>query len=85
MPFILIEALNNFQPFPHLIYLLVGGGSDETPSSGSGSVAAGVVVALLLTAALIGVTFYYRRRVKNIKTELMHVQYIADPLSRPGM
>ncbi|CAG2063000.1 unnamed protein product, partial [Timema podura] len=48
-----------------------------------GSVAAGLVVALILVAIIVGLLFYYRRRVANLKTEIAHVQYIADPQSAP--
>lgn len=68
-----------------MFWVYVWTGDEEGTRTGSGSIAAGVIVALILVAVLIGVVFYYRRRVKDIKTELAQVQYIADPLSRPGM
>lgn len=46
--------------------------------------AAGVVVALILVAIIVALLFYYRRRVANLKTEIAHVQYIADPEAAPG-
>jgi hypothetical protein len=45
--------------------------------------AAGVVVALILVAVIVALLFYYRRRVANLKTEIAHVQYIADPEAAP--
>jgi hypothetical protein len=45
---------------------------------------AGVVVALILVAIIVALLFYYRRRVANLKTEIAHVQYIADPQVAPG-
>jgi hypothetical protein len=44
----------------------------------------GGVVALIFVAVLVAVLFYYRRRVANLKTEIAHVQYIADPQVAPG-
>ena len=49
-----------------------------------GFVAAGVVVALILVAIIVALLFYYRKRVANLKTEIAHVQYIADPQIPPG-
>jgi hypothetical protein len=56
----------------------------EKESENYGSMAAGVVVALILVAIIVGLLFYYRRRVANLKTEIAHVQYIADPQAAPG-
>lgn len=52
-------------------------------SSSGGGVAIGVVIVLILLGAIIAVVFYYKRRVSNLKTEIAHVQYIADPSSQP--
>lgn len=43
----------------------------------------GVIVALLLVGVIVFVLVHYRRRVQNLKTEIAHVQYIADPGSQP--
>ena len=56
----------------------------EKDSENYGSMAAGVVVALILVAIIVALLFYYRRRVANLKTEIAHVQYIADPQAAPG-
>lgn len=41
------------------------------------SIVVGIFVSLLIIASLLGF-LYYRRRVANLKTEIAHVQYIAD-------
>jgi hypothetical protein len=56
----------------------------EKEEQNYGSMAAGVVVALILVAIIVALLFYYRRRVANLKTEIAHVQYIADPQVAPG-
>lgn len=56
----------------------------EKEAQNYGSMAAGVVVALILVAVIVALLFYYRRRVANLKTEIAHVQYIADPQVAPG-
>jgi hypothetical protein len=56
----------------------------EKEAENYGSMAAGVVVALILVAIIVALLFYYRRRVANLKTEIAHVQYIADPQAAPG-
>jgi hypothetical protein len=56
----------------------------EKEAQNYGSMAAGVVVALILVAVIVALLFYYRRRVANLKTEIAHVQYIADPQAAPG-
>lgn len=43
----------------------------------------GVVVALMLVGVIVAVSMYFRRRVHNLKTEIAHVQYTADPQSQP--
>lgn len=43
----------------------------------------GIIVALLLVGVIVLVLVHYRRRVQNLKTEIAHVQYIADPGSQP--
>lgn len=42
----------------------------------------GIVVALMLVGVIIAVSMYFRRRVHNLKTEIAHVQYTADPQSQ---
>jgi hypothetical protein len=56
----------------------------EKDAENYGSVVAGVVVALILVAIIVALVFYYKRRVANLKTEIAHVQYIADPQVAPG-
>lgn len=51
----------------------------EREEGGYGSMVAGIFVALILVAIIVALLFYYRRRVANLKTEIAHVQYIADP------
>lgn len=51
---------------------------DETHNN-YGSVIAGVIVAVIALVAAGCIFVYYRRRVSNLKTEIAHVQYIADP------
>lgn len=36
-----------------------------------------------MVGVIVAVLCYYRRRVANLKTEIAHVQYIADPQSLP--
>ncbi|RZC34482.1 multiple epidermal growth factor-like domains protein 10, partial [Asbolus verrucosus] len=48
-------------------------------NSNYGSVIAGVIVAIIALVAAGCIFIYYRRRVSNLKTEIAHVQYIADP------
>lgn len=48
----------------------------------SASIAWGVIVALSV-GVIIFILLYYRRSVRNLKTEIAHVQYIADPPSQP--
>lgn len=55
----------------------------QNETSSRAGIAWGIVVALLLCAAIIALIVYYRRRVANLKTEIAHVQYIADPTSQP--
>lgn len=46
---------------------------------GYGSIVAGIFMALILVSIIVLVILYYKRRVANLKTEIAHVQYIADP------
>lgn len=55
----------------------------EKEGQNYGSMAAGVIVALILVAIIVALLFYYKRRVANLKTEIAHVQYIADPQVAP--
>lgn len=48
-----------------------------------GSVVAGIMVALVLVGIIVALLFYYRRRVANLKTQIGHVQYIADTQALP--
>lgn len=49
-------------------------------ANNSAAVTWGFLVAAILVGAIVFVLLYYRRRVRNLKTEIAHVQYIADPL-----
>lgn len=49
-----------------------------------GGLIAGLIVSILLIVIVIGALVYYRRRISHLKSELAHVQYIADPSSAPG-
>lgn len=53
--------------------------SPVNPSSNMGSVIGGVIVAVIALVIAGFIYVYYRRRVSNLKTEIAHVQYIADP------
>lgn len=44
-----------------------------------------VILAFVCAAAAILVLLYYRKRVRNLKREIAHVHYTADPNSQPGM
>lgn len=55
----------------------------ESASNNAASLTWGIVVAVILVCIIFAVLFYYRRRVANLKTEIAHVQYIADPTSLP--
>lgn len=52
-------------------------------SGHSAGITWGIIVALLLVGVIVLVLVHYRRRVQNLKTEIAHVQYIADPGSQP--
>lgn len=52
-------------------------------ANSSAGVTWGIVVALTLVGVIVFVLLYFRRRVRNLKTEIAHVQYIADPQSQP--
>ncbi|GBP52830.1 Protein draper [Eumeta japonica] len=57
---------------------------DQDPeSSRNGLTAIMVVMALLCAAAAILVLLYYRKRVRNLKLEIAHVHYTAQPSSQP--
>lgn len=50
-----------------------------------GVVVAVIMVSIVFLTIVLLLIFYYRRRVANLKTEIAHVQYIADPLGfSPG-
>lgn len=57
----------------------------DVEQSNAGSITAGVIVALILVSIIILLVLYYKRRVKDLKTEIQVVQYVADPSSQPGM
>ena len=91
--FIYIFVWNTIKFSKIINYFFVGENCDiplysknvqEKEAQNYGSMAAGVVVALILVAIIVALLFYYRRRVANLKTEIAHVQYIADPQMAPG-
>ena len=49
-----------------------------------GGLIGGLIVSILLIVIVVGALVYYRRRITHLKSELAHVQYIADPSSAPG-
>lgn len=53
--------------------------SQDVVTSNTGSVIAGVIVAIIAIVAAGCIFVYFRRRVSNLKTEIAHVQYIANP------
>ncbi|XP_037909252.1 protein draper isoform X3 [Hermetia illucens] len=53
--------------------------TEDSPNKAG--LAFGIVAALIGVGILIGVLLYYRRRVSNLKTEIAHVAYMADPQS----
>ncbi|KAJ8931330.1 hypothetical protein NQ314_015768 [Rhamnusium bicolor] len=54
--------------------------------SGYGIIIAVIMVSIIFIAIVVLLVFYYRRRVANLKTEIAHVQYIADPTGfSPGI
>ncbi|KAI8424350.1 hypothetical protein MSG28_002890 [Choristoneura fumiferana] len=53
--------------------------------SHAGLSAALVVLVLLCVAAVVLVLLYYRKRVHNLKREMAHVHYTANPASQPEM
>lgn len=48
----------------------------ETSSAG---LTWGIILALMLVGVIIAVTFYYRRKVSNLKTEVQHHVHFTDP------
>lgn len=57
--------------------------SIDTTTSNAGLTAVMVILALICAAAAILVLLYYRKRVRNLKREIAHVHYTADPNSQP--
>lgn len=58
----------------YLFFFIVG----EQSYSAAATVC-GIAIGLLLVVIIIGIVMYYRRRVKDIKSELAQVRYTADP------
>ncbi|CAH2071184.1 unnamed protein product, partial [Iphiclides podalirius] len=52
-------------------------------SSNAGLTTVMVIMALLCAAAAVLVLLYYRKRVRNLKREIAHVHYTADPNQQP--
>ena len=57
---------------------------EKQQTSNAGMVAGVIVAAVIFLAVFLLLLLYYRRRVSNLKTELAHVQYRADPEVSPG-
>ena len=63
---------------------MTGNRLGEMASNSHGGLIAGLVVSIVLILTVIAALLYYRRRISHLKSELAHVQYIADPSSAPG-
>ena len=57
----------------------------EKGEAGIGNVVAGVFAAIMVIAISLAAWFYHRRRVADLKKEMVQVQYIAEPVTPPGM
>lgn len=55
----------------------------DDANSSYGVVLGVVMVFIIFGAVVVLLIFYYKRRVSNLKTEIAHVQYIADPSGFP--
>lgn len=55
-----------------------------SPGNDYSGTVAGILVALIALTVIILLWMYYRRKVVNLKTEIAHVQYIADPQAFGG-
>lgn len=55
----------------------------EKTESSVGSVVAGIFAAVIVIAATLAAWMYHRRRVANLKMEMVQVQYIAEPVTPP--
>ena len=60
------------------------GHQGEMAPNSHGGLIAGLIISILLIVMVVAALFYYRRRISHLKSELAHVQYIADPSSAPG-
>lgn len=56
---------------------------DPRNTSNSGLTVVMVILAFICAATAILVLLYYRKRVRNLKREIAHVHYTADPNSQP--
>lgn len=54
-----------------------------TESSSSSGATWGVLVALTFVAAIVAVLVYYRRRIRDLKTEIADVEFHANPQGQP--
>jgi len=52
------------------------------PERGSGTFVLALLIVAILVAVIVVMYFYHKNKVSNLKTEIAHVQYIADPTSR---
>lgn len=57
----------------------------EKEEAGVGSIVAGVFAAIMVIAISLAAWFYHRRRVADLKKEMVQVQYTAEPVTPPGM
>lgn len=55
----------------------------EKEEAGIGSIVAGVFAAIMVIAISLAAWFYHRRRVADLKKEMVQVQYIAEPVTPP--
>uniref|UniRef100_A0A2A4JCP2 EGF-like domain-containing protein n=1 Tax=Heliothis virescens TaxID=7102 RepID=A0A2A4JCP2_HELVI len=58
-------------------------GIDPRNTSNSGLTVVILILAFICAATAILVLLYYRKRVRNLKREIAHVHYTADPNSQP--
>ena len=64
---------------------LTAGNIQQKEESGIGNVVAGVFAAIMVIAISLAAWFYHRRRVADLKKEMVQVQYIAEPVTPPGI
>jgi len=52
---------------------------EDNVGSNAGIIVAVIMVTVIFVTIVVLLMFYYKRRVSNLKTEIAHVQYIANP------